>query len=107
MTAPRPNLRFGWVQALDKHLKQGGLTAVRHETHPIASHFESFHSIIKLVTCEEALSLMPDTPTEQPQELPRQLEKAYDEIREHGAGITSDYILALGRKPSIEANAEL
>ena len=97
MATPLPNLRFSWIPTLDAHLERGGLTGTVLEKHPINQHLESFHNRLKLLTCEEALSLMPAS--EGVQQLRDALGEAYAEMRENGAGLTSGFVLALGTKP--------
>ena len=97
MAAPRPGLRYSWIPTLDKHLEIGGLTAVKLEQHPISPGLESFHNRLKLLTCEEAISLAPQG--YMTGELRKLLGEAYGEMRGSGAGLTSGFVLAVGMKP--------
>lgn len=97
MAAPLPNIRFSWIPTLDTHLESGGLTHTKLEKHTINRHLESFHNRLKLLTCEEAMSLMPAS--EEVQQLRDSLGYAYAEMRNNGAGLTSGFVLALGMKP--------
>ena len=97
MATPLPNLRFSWIGALDTHLERGGLTDTKLEKYMINQHLESFHNRLKLLTCEEALSLMPAS--EEVQQLRGLLGEAYAEMKDNGAGLTSGFVLALGMKP--------
>ena len=97
MATPLPNLRFTWISTLDAHLEKGGLTDTKLEKHPISPHLESFHNRLKLLTCEEAISLMPAS--EQTKQLRKSIAEAYPEMRDNGAGLTSGFVLALGMKP--------
>ena len=67
------------------------------EKHPISQRLESFHNRLKLLTCEEAISLMPQS--EKTGEMRNLLGEAYAEMKGGGAGLTSGFVLALGRKP--------
>ena len=97
MATPLPNLRFSWISTLDAHLERGGLTDTKLEKHMINRHLESFHNRLKLLSCEEAFSLMPAS--EEVQQLRDSLGEAYAEMRDDGAGLTSGFVLALGIKP--------
>ena len=97
MATPLPNLRFSWIPTLDAHLEKGGLTNTKLEKHPINQHLKSFHNRLKLLACEEAFSLMPAS--EEVQQLQNSLGEAYAEMRDNGAGLTSDTVLAIGMKP--------
>ena len=97
MATPLPNLRFSWIPTLDAHLEKGGLTDTKLEKHPINRHLESFHNRLKLLTCDEALSLMPAS--EEVEQLQNSLGEACAEMRDNGAGLTSGFVLALGMKP--------
>lgn len=59
MVTPIPNLRFNWISKLRYYLEREGLTDVKLDEHPISPHLKSFHSRLKLLTCEEAILLMP------------------------------------------------
>ena len=97
MATPLPNLRFSWIDTLDAHLEKGGLTDTMLEKHPINQYLESFHNRLKLLTCEEALLLMPAS--EEVQQLRDSLGEVYAEMRDNGAGLTSGFVLAIGMKP--------
>ena len=97
MATPIPNLHFNWVPTLNAHLEKAGMIHVKLEKHPINPHLESFHNRLKLLTCEEALSLMPAS--EETRRLRKLLEEANAEMRCCGAGLTSGFVLALGMKP--------
>lgn len=77
-------------------MEKGELTDVKLEKHPISPHLESFHNRLKLLTYEEALSLMPVS--EGTQKLQKVLGEAYIEMRFNGAGLTSGFVVALGKK---------
>lgn len=98
MATPLAKLRFTWVATLDTHLEKGGLANTKMEKHPVDPYLESFHNRLKLLTCEEALSLMPAS--EKTQQLRKSLGEAYTQMRDNGAGLTSGFVLALGIKPS-------
>ena len=97
MATPLPDLCFSSIPTLDAHLEKGGLTDTKLEKHPINQHLESFHNRLKLLACEEAFSLMPAS--EEVQQLQNSLGEAYAEMRDNGAGLTSDTVLAIGMKP--------
>lgn len=96
VTSPLPNMRFNWVSTLDGHMEKGDLADVKLEKHPISPPLESFHNRLKLLTYEEALSLMPVS--EETQKLQNVFGEAYTEMRSNGAGLTSGFVLALGKK---------
>lgn len=97
VASPIPNFHFNWVPTLDAHLEKGGMIDVKLEKHPINPHLESFHNRLKLLTCAEALWLMPAS--EETQRLRKLLEEANAEMRCYGTGLTSSFVLALGMKP--------
>ena len=97
MAAPLPTLRFTWVPNLDTHFEKGGLANTKLEKHPVDLYLQSFHNRLKLLTCEEAFSLM--LASEESQQLRKSLGEAYTQMRNNGAGLTSGFVLALGMKP--------
>ena len=97
MATPLPNLRFTWVPTLDTHLEKEGLINTMLEKHSVDLYLQSFHNRLKLLTCEEAISLMPAS--EETQQLRKSLGEAYSQMRNNGVGLTSGFVLALGMKP--------
>lgn len=77
-------------------MEKGDLTDVKLEKHPTSPYLKSFNNRLKLLTYEEALSLMPVS--EETQRLQKVLGQAYTEMRLNGAGLTSGFVLALGKK---------
>ncbi len=97
IATPLPNLRFTWVPTLDTHLEKGGLINTKLEKHPVDLYLQSFHNRLKLLTCEEAISLMPAS--EETQQLRQLLGEAYTQMRNNGAGLASGFVLVLAMKP--------
>ena len=87
-----------WASHLDSAFAQQGLAAIKFDRHMIDRKFTPFWNESKLLTVADFIKTALAGDSEKAQQLRELLKRVAVEFRS-GAGLTSDLVLALGRKP--------